>query len=55
MRECLKRMGKRMSEGELQELMKQLDSDGNGVIDFEEFLKGMVISTPEKKPPLKRL
>jgi len=26
-----------MSETELQEMMKQLDQDGNGVIDFEEF------------------
>lgn len=34
-------LGKDLSEEELSALMEQLDVDGNGDIDFDEFLEGM--------------
>lgn len=34
-------LGKDLTDEELSTLMTQLDSDGNGDIDFDEFLEGM--------------
>lgn len=37
LKQCLKAMGKHPDPLELEELLRQMDTDGNGVIDFEEF------------------
>jgi len=42
------RMGKNLSDSEITEIMKALDENGDGVINFEEFLKGMIMAA---KPP----
>jgi Ca2+-binding EF-hand superfamily protein len=44
MRACLKKLGKSLPEEELQKMMLQLDKDGNGVIDFDEFVIGMTMA-----------
>jgi hypothetical protein len=41
MRAVLNELGKKVDNRELEKLMADLDNDGSGEIDFEEFLKGM--------------
>lgn len=41
MRAVLNELGKKVDNKELEKLMNDLDNDGSGEIDFEEFLKGM--------------
>lgn len=40
---CFKRLGRNVPEEEIQKLMIQLDKDGNGVVDFDEFYLGMTM------------
>uniref|UniRef100_A0A1I8IY50 EF-hand domain-containing protein n=1 Tax=Macrostomum lignano TaxID=282301 RepID=A0A1I8IY50_9PLAT len=37
----MKALGQRPSEAELRDMMKQVDEDGDGNIDFDEFVKMM--------------
>lgn len=41
MGEVLKNMGHNPSESDLEEMLKEVDADGNGEIDFDEFLTMM--------------
>lgn len=41
MRAVLNELGKKVDNKELEKLMNDLDNDGSGEIDFDEFLKGM--------------
>ncbi len=39
MRSVLNELGKKVDDKELEKLMSDLDNDGSGEIDFDEFLK----------------
>jgi len=39
---CLRAMGHYPTPMELEDLMRRMDTDGNGEIDFDEFVKAMV-------------
>ena len=38
---CLRSLGQNPTEAELQDMINEMDSDGNGTIDFPEFLTMM--------------
>ena len=45
----LKQLGEKITEEEIDELMKEADADGNGYISFDEFKKIISYADPEKK------
>ncbi|CAN0920439.1 Calmodulin-like protein 11 [Linum grandiflorum] len=49
LRRAMKSLGLRPSEGELQEMIKEVDWDGNGSIEFEEFLSLMASNLEQKQ------
>jgi len=54
LREILKALGRNLSDAAASILLKQIDSDGSGTVDFEEFLGGCFgirEPRPEDKPP----
>eukprot|EP00960_Hanusia_phi_P057520 763590-Hanusia_phi.AAC.1 len=54
LREILKALGRNLSDAAASILLKQIDSDGSGTVDFEEFLSGCFgirEPRPEDRPP----
>lgn len=45
----LKELDEELPDNEAEQIVKELDSDGSGTIDFEEFIEAMIGEDEEKK------
>ena len=39
LKEVMKQLGENLTDGELKEMMREADSNGDGTIDYEEFVR----------------